>query len=214
MNLDELKITWQSVDRRLQATRLINEKIIVSMITERSTVRFSTVRRQYIAGFVWMVICLGAGVAILLTNPFDYRFTIQYVPMGIFTVCLALLLIDMVRSFLALQRVTIHSKTISESLRQIIAIYERPKRILRYVVLTFIFSQVVLFPLSFLPKTIESRGLWFALAERLIPISIALILLFVAHKLGAFKERNVLKFKDDLNELDELNKMSLELNKD
>jgi hypothetical protein len=35
--------------------------------------------------------------------------------------------------------------------------------------------------------------------------------LYVAHKLGAFKERHKDKFKDDLNELEELKRMSREL---
>jgi len=79
------------------------------------------------------------------------------------------------------------------------------------VVIVFLFSQVVLLPLSFLPKNIEQFGFWPAMAERLIPISISGFLLFAAYKLGAFKERNAEKFKDDLNELETLKAMKSEL---
>jgi hypothetical protein len=212
MNLDELKMNWKAYDRRMHAAQLIDERIIVSMITERSSAHFNTVKRQYLAGFAWMLICLAAGVAILWGNPFDYRQAIQYIPIGIYTVCLLILLISMVRSYVALQTITISHHTIDVALKEIIAVYERPKRFMKYILIVFLFSQVVLFPLSFLPRNIEQMGLWTALFERLIPISIAAGLLLLAHKLGAFKEHGLLKFKRDLDELRELKTMAGELN--
>jgi hypothetical protein len=212
MNLDDLKSTWKVYDQRLQAAQTLNEKIIVSMITERSSTRFSTVKTQYVVGLAWMLVCLTAGIAILWGNPFDYRYKIQYIPTGIYTICLIIVLIDMVRSFIALRHIAIHHHTIDDSLKKIIAVYEKPRRFLKYILIIFLISQVVLFPLSFLPRNIETMGLWTALAERLIPISIAALLLFAAHKFGAFKDRHAKKFKTDLDELGELRKMSGELN--
>jgi hypothetical protein len=78
----------------------------------------------------------------------------------------------MVRSFIALRHIT-HHRTIDDSLKKIIAVYEKPKRFVKYILIIFLISQVVLFPLSFLPRNIENMGLWTALAERLISISIA-----------------------------------------
>jgi hypothetical protein len=211
MNLDELKAVWKAYDRKLQSTQAINERIIVSMITERSGNRFSKVRKRYILGLTWMFICLMVSVLILLTNPFDYEYTLQYIPMVIFAVGVTILITGMTISYLKMQGITITHQNVGEALKDIIAVYEKPKKFLYYTVIVFLFSQVFLFPLSFLPRSIENKGLWPALAERVIPISIAALMLFVAYKLGAFKERHVDKFREDLNELESLKAMAAEL---
>lgn len=211
MNLDELKTAWNVYDRKLQSTQAINERIIVSMITERSGNRFSKVRKQYTLGLMWMFICLAFSILVILTNPFDYGYTLQYIPMGIFAACLIVLIGGMVRSYRNLQKVAITQNSTGEALKSIIAVYEQPKKFLHYTIIVFLFSQVLLLPLSFLPRNIETMGLWGALAERLIPISISALILFIAFRLGAFKERHVEKFREDLNELESLKAMSAEL---
>lgn len=211
MNLDELKTAWKAYDRKLQSTQAINEKIIVSMVTERSGNRFSKVRKQYILGLAWMLICLMFSVLIILTNPFDYEYTLQYIPMVIFAVGVTILITGMTISYLKIHGITITHQNVGEALKDIIAVYEKPKKFLYYTVIVFLFSQVFLFPLSFLPRSIENKGLWPALAERIIPISIAALMVFVAYKLGAFKERHVDKFREDLNELESLKAMAAEL---
>jgi hypothetical protein len=214
MNLDELKTEWKQFDQKVQSTQRINEKIIVSMITERSSERFLKVRRNYLFGLAWMLVCLLFGIAILAGNPFDYEFTIQYVPTAIFCVCLLILISALFKLYLDLQKVDITHSTVELSLKKIIAVYERPQQFLKYTVIVFLFTQVFLFPLSFLPRSIERLGLWFALAERLLPISIAALMLFIAHKLGAFKEPHKKKFMNDLSELHELKAMVSELRND
>jgi hypothetical protein len=213
MNLDELKSVWKEYDRKIESTQALNEKLISSMITERSTSRFEKVRVHYLLGTLWMVICLSFGVLILFSNPFDYKYTIQYIPMALFCVCLAILIGGILSAYSKLRSIKIDQSTLSASLRQIIDVYEKPKKFLNYTVVAFLITQVFLFPLSFLPKGIERMGLWLALGERLIPISISALLLFIAYKFGAFKERNAEKFKKDLTELEELKAMALELRK-
>jgi hypothetical protein len=211
MNLDELKIAWTAYDRKLKLTHQLNERIISSMITERSALRFRQVRKKYIIGFAWMTICLFAGLAVLTTNPFGYTLTIQYFPIAVYNVCISILLVDFFIEYRKLLTVSIDHYTIDAALRKIIAIYERPKKFLGYTLIVFLFTQVFLFPLSFLPKSIERVGLWMALAERIIPISISVLLLFAAYKLGAFKDHSKDKFRKDLDELSELKALSHEL---
>jgi flagellar biosynthesis protein FliQ len=211
MNVDELKTAWQSLDRKLLATKTLNEKLITSIVTERSGNRFQTVRRNYLIGFAWLILCLGAGLAVFFGNPFGYEYTLQYIPMIIY--CVGLLIITgwMMQSYLHLGRIKLDQANIRTALKDIVAVYERPKKLMGYVLWVFLFSQTILFPLSFLPKSINRLGFWPALGERMIPISIAILMLFVAHKLGAFKERQGAKFKEDLNELEQLKKMAAEL---
>ena len=211
MNLDELKISWKEYDRKLQSARAINEKLIDSMITERAGNRFAKVRRQYLLGLTWMLVCLAFGVLVIATNPFDYDATIQFIPMGIFVVGLVILVIGLITKYVALKKIAISHDNVADALRKVISIYDKPRKFLNYTVIIFLFSQVFLFPLSFLPRSIEVRGLWPALGERLIPISIALIVLLVAYKLGAFKDRHADRFREDLSELEQLKMMSAEL---
>jgi hypothetical protein len=211
MNIDEIKTVWKEYDRKLQASRIINEKIIVSMITERTTTRFSKVRRNYIMGLLWMFICLLFGFAVIFGNPFDYKYFIQYMPMIIYCICLVILMSALFVSYLRLQNITITHHNLDISLKKIIAVYVRPNKFLKYTLIIFLISQIFLFPLSFLPPNIERMGLWKALADRIIPVSISALMLFIAYKLGAFKDRHGKKFREDQRELQELRTMSLEL---
>ena len=211
MNLDELKTTWKEYDRKLQSTQAINEKIINSMIAERSKGRFDKVRRQYILSVTWMFICFAFGVLVIFTNPFDYDAKAQFIPIAIFASGLVILMGGLISRYRALRKITFSHHNIAEALQKIITVYERPRRFLYYTVVLFLFSQIVLFPLSFVPRNIDAMGLWPALAEVLIPISVALIMLAIAYKFGAFKVRHVDNFREDLTELEELRAMSAEL---
>jgi hypothetical protein len=209
MNLDELKTAWQTLDRKLAATKTLNEKLIISMVTERSSSRFRTVKRNYLMGFAWLTLSLLAGLAVLLGNPFDFQYTLQYIPIVIYCIGLSIFAAWMILSYLKLGQVRLDQANIKSALQEIVAIYERPKKI--YILWMFLFSQVVLFPLSFLPKGIERVGLWAALGELLIPMSVTAALVFVAHRLGVFREKDGDRFKADLKELEQLKKMAEEL---
>lgn len=211
MNIDELKTAWKEYDRKLQATHVINEKIITSMIAERTNTRFVNVKRNYVIGLLWMFICLFLGIMVLWGNPFDYRYSIQYIPIAIYCTCLIILTVALLVSYWRLQNITITHHNLDVSLKKIIAVYVKPNKFLKYTLIIFLVSQVFLFPLSFLPPSIERLGVWKALAERLIPISISALMLFIAHKLGAFKDRHGKKFRAYQQELQELKEMSSEL---
>jgi hypothetical protein len=214
MNLEEIKTAWKAYDMRLQSSKALSDRLIVSMITERSGSRFATVKRNYLVGFAWMTVCLAFGIAIITGNPFDYVYPSQYIPVWIYCACLLMMIIAMARHYRSLNNITLSQATLSRALKDIIAVYERPRKFITYIIRVFVFSQLFLFPLSFLPKNIERFGLWPALAERLIPICIAVLLYYIAHRLGAFKQRHVQKFKADLTELDQLQAMNDELNAD
>lgn len=211
MNLDELKNAWKVYDHKLQTAQQINERIIISMITERSSNRLRKVKREYAIGFAWILLWLVIGVAILTTNPFDYKLPIQYVPMAVFSACLFILLVGMGIAYTALQKVTVEYSSIETALKQIIAVYKKPRKFFMYTVIALMFCQTVMFPLSFLPARLETTDFWPALGESLIPMSVSGGLLLLAYKLGAFKERRGKEFEEDMNELDTLKSMSREL---
>lgn len=211
MNVDELKTAWQLLDRKLHATKTLNEQLIASMIAERSGNRFHTVRRNYLVGFTWLSLCLAAGLAVLLWNPFDYQYTLQYVPIVIY--CLGLLAISgwMMQAYTQLDRVRLDYANIRAALAAIVSVYERPKKLMHYVLWVFILSQTILFPLSFLPRIAGRIGLWPAVGVTIVPVFVTVITLLIARRLGAFKDRHGARFKADLKELDQLKQMAAEL---
>lgn len=211
MNIDELKAAWDVYDKKVEATQRLNEKVIESMIANRSDNRFMSVKRNMLFSFLWMFGWVSIALLICLTNPFGYKMAWQYLPQVIFIACVVIFMIGTLNTFSKLKSINITGANVDTSLKKIIEVYERPQKLQKYTLILFLFSQVVLFPLSFLPKGIERVGFWRALGEQLIPISIAATMLYAAHRLGVFKEKDNDKFRQDLNELEELKRMSKEL---
>jgi len=213
MNIDELKTAWQTYDTRLQLTHKLSDKLIVSMIKEKSQSRLSRVKKHYLIGLIYMICLLGLGVAVLVGNPFDYTYTLEYLPVALYTLCLSILIVAMFNTNRKLQQIEINQSNLDTSLKQIASIfekYQKPGRLLG-IALKLILSTAILFPLSFLPRKIERVGLWEGITDTLIPVFIAAAMVFIAFKLGAFKERNGKKFEEYTNELEELKSLSDEL---
>lgn len=211
MNLTELKTAWHEYDVKLKAVNTINEKIILSMIRERSSSRLSRIENIYrftfVSNTIWVLLIMAA----VLSNPFDFTHPAQYIPMVVVGFCLIVLLVLSIRSYRELKMVDMHHSSLGESLRKIIVIFERPwKHIKQNIVLMMVAA--TLFPLSFLPRAIEASGLWRGLAYELTPIVVvAVVIYFISLKTGLFKERYAGTFRNDLQELQELKSMSSEL---
>lgn len=216
MNIDELKIAWKAYDTRLKLTHEINDKLIMSMVKEKSQSRLTKVKRHYLIGLLYMVALLGFGVAILIGNPFDYTYTLEYLPIAIYCLCLFILITAMINTNSKLQQVEINHNNLETSLKRIASIFEKYQKPGKFwgITLKLMLSTTILFPLSFLPRKIERMGLWGGITETLIPIVIAATMIFIAFKLGAFKERNGKKFEEYTKELQELKGLSEELGRD
>jgi hypothetical protein len=211
MNIEDLKMAWQEYDSRLQATNTLSSQIVKSMIRDRSESRLSKIIRQHAYGIFYMIFWLLAGVAILLGNPFDYTRTVEYIPVSIFCISMAILIVGLYNTYAQLKTVNIDNDNIDSSLRKIISVYDKPNRFMFNAIKLLLFSATVLFPLSFLPRKIESLGFWPGFMDTMIPIAISIATVWLAYKLGAFKERQAEKFRKDMEELDSLKRISEEL---
>lgn len=214
MNLDELKSAWQQYDIKLQSTQALSERLVTSMIKERSASRLSKVKRRFNLLTLYLTGWTIVGLCILIGNPFDYSKTIEFIPMSIYFICMLSLVITMAILSLKLHKTEINKDSLHSSVNKVITIvseYEKPAKLLRWALRLLIFSTTVLFPLSFLPRKIERLGMWGGIGDTLIAISISATLVFIAHKLGAFKDNKAEKFREDLRELDELRSVSKEL---
>ena len=213
MNIDDLKMAWQEYDSRLQATNTLSAQIVKSMIRDRSESRLSNITRQHIYGIFYMIFWLVLGIAILLGNPFDYTLKVEYIPVSVFCISMAILIGGLYNAYSQLKTVNIDSDNIDGSLRKIISVYEKPNRFMSNAVKLLLLSATVLFPLSFLPRKIENLGFWPGLVDTIIPVAISITTVWIAYKLGAFKERQAEKFKKDMEELDKLKSISAEINR-
>ena len=202
MDIDQLKSEWRQYDQKLAVSQRLNEKVIQSMLRERSRSRVSRIRRGTIVYMILMFINLALLAAIFAGNPFDFKYNVQYIPYGLLAIGVLLATGSLIKT---LRRFNVNTNKVNlhNFLRTTIEEYEKNKKMERWFG-AIIFSAGVLTVFSFLPKKLENKGLWPALGETLISIIITLAIYFIAFKLGAFKNRKKEGFENDLKELNEL----------
>lgn len=214
--LDELKTAWKTYDKKIERSRLLSDRLIVSMIREKSQSRLTRVKKNYLMGVGYMLFWFVLGIIVIFSNPFDFKRTTEYLPVVVYCVCVLVLGGAMLKTAFQLQNVKIADSTLQEALASITEIlkkYNRPGKFLG-LTLKILLSTAVLFPLSFLQRKIENEGLTKGILETLLAMSISGIMIIIAHKAGAFREKNSSKFDDYQRELQELRTLSEELNED
>jgi hypothetical protein len=158
---------------------------------------------------ILMMLNLVLFAAIFAGNPFDFKYTVQYIPFGILTIGVFMAMYSL---FKTLQRFNVNMNHVSleHFLKATIEEFEKNKKMETWFG-SIIFAAGTLTVFSFLPKKLENKGFWPALGETAISIAITLVIYFVAYKLGAFKNRKKEGFENDLKELEELKAISSDL---
>jgi hypothetical protein len=209
MELEELKTTWGLYDKKIMSTQTITQKIIESMIKERSVSRVERLKKQYFGFFVLLIVEAGFMLAILFGNPFDFKYQIQFLPFLLLLMGIIVAFINLTQYYEKINTSLI-DKNIGTFLHGILEFYKKNKTYEKWFGI-ILFSIGFLVPLSFLPPKIEKYGIQKALLDTSIPMLISLVLYFLAVKMGAFKKRHKESFKSDLEEYNELKGMSSEL---
>ncbi|MCP9762518.1 hypothetical protein [Lacihabitans soyangensis] len=210
MELEELKTTWGMYDKKILSTQNITQKLIESMIRERSISRVERLKKQYFSFFALLIVEAGFMLAILFGNPFDFKYQIQFLPFLLLLMGIIVAFINLTRYYEKISKPLI-DKNIGTFLNDILDFYEKNQKYEKWFGL-ILFSIGFLVPLSFLPPKIEKYGILKGLLDTAIPMAISLILYFLAFKMGAFRKRHKENFKSDLEEYNELKEMSGELN--
>ena len=209
MNLEELKTEWQLYDKKIQAVQTINGKLIERMIKERSVSRVSSIKRQYHGFFIILGVEIIVLAAILMGNPFDFKYQFQFIPYLLLGAGIIAAFVNLLKLYQKLSN-SLSNSSVGTFLKKILEAYEKNKVLEKWFGIIFL-SAGFLIPLSFLPQKIESKGLPVALGEILIMMGTTLLIYFIIFKLGVFKNSNKEKFSNDLAELDELKAMSQDL---
>jgi NAD/NADP transhydrogenase beta subunit len=208
MNLDELKTAWIEYDHKLSISNRINEEILSGMIRDRSVSRVSRIRRSNFMLLVWMFAVVIFIIAIIIGNPFDFKYSWQFFPylvigLGAFIAIGAILVT--LRRF----DVNISTSNLSGFLVKIIEGYEKNKQMERWFGI-IVFAAGALTVFSFLPKKLENKPLWPALGETGLMLLITLAIYFIAFKSGVLKNKSKQQFENDLFELNQLKKLKQE----
>jgi len=204
MNLDELKTAWREYDSRLAATEEINQKVIASMIRERSVSRIARIRKRYTG-----MICLFSFYTVFLGfcffgNPFDFAFAAQYLPLAALMLSCIVMAFFLLRARIALNEVSLDKQNLNEALVQIISVYVKYGKFLKYTVMVMFFSSILL---SFSIAKIPEYGTWITVFSALLFCAVIVFSFYYAGKktdwLNSGKETE--GFRADLEELKDLN---------
>lgn len=209
MNIEELKSEWRQYSLKLEASQRLNEQVIISMLRERSRSRVSMIRTKNGIYMALMLLNLVVLAGIFAGNPFDFKYTGQYVPYIALAIGVFLAIITLIRNIRNFS-VDINNANLHNFLKTTLSAYEKNKRIERlFGILILAAGTTTAF--SFLPNKLEHKTLWVSLGETAIVILIALAIYFIAFKAGAFKNRNKEGFENDLKEWNELRNISSDL---
>ena len=209
MNLDELKPLWQEYDLKIKNSASVTEKMINSMIRERSGQRLARFKKEHQFFLLLMIVWIVCFSAVIVGNPFDFLYAVQYIPSILLLSWSVITLIRLINGY-RLFRTNFNDPDLEHSLQNLIRVYEKYGKTPSWVIFLMI-SAGLLFSFSFLPAKIITKGVWIAIGESLLASAIALLIYFAAYKMGAFKDRYEDKFRNDLYELEELKGMIREL---
>lgn len=202
MNLEELKSAWQVYDQKLQSSKAINEKIIFSMIRERSNSRIAKIKRENTVLILLMFLELFFLVAIFAGNPFDFNYMWQYVPFLFILVGNIMAIVVLFKVYRMIKK-EITDANLSYFLQNMIDGFEKNKKAEGWFgAIMFVSGCLTIF--SFLPHKLANKTLPMAVLDTIIPLCICIAIYFIAFKLGAFKNHKSEAFKKDLKELQQL----------
>jgi ABC-type uncharacterized transport system permease subunit len=209
MELEELKKDWKVFEAKIEKSIEINDRLIESMIRERSVSRISKMKNQYMALFIIMSIEAIFLVAILLGNPFDFKEKWQFLPYLGLIIGVVMAIISILKLYKKLD-FDFGAVNTSIFLIKILEYYKKNKVYEKWFGILILLNGFLL-PLSFLPKKIERYGLQRGLLDTGIMMAFTFLIYIIAIRMGAFRNRHEEKMKSDLQEYDTLKSISEEL---
>ncbi|HRP58097.1 hypothetical protein [Agriterribacter sp.] len=209
MNIDQLKADWQRYHQKLELSQRLNEQLMHSMLKERSRSRVAKIRRDNMIYMILMMMNLVILTAIFAGNPFDFKYSLQYIPYGILTTGVLLALVSLFKSLQSFN-VNLNHVDIERFLKKTITELEKSRKMERWFGTTIV-AAGVLTALSFLPNKLQNKSPGQAWIETVIIMAVTVVIYIIAFKLGAFKNRKKEDFENDLKELNALKAIASEL---
>ncbi len=211
MELEALKKSWASMDKRIHLTATFNQKLVESIISSRVETTVDRIKKLNNFFYIVLSIEIVFLIALFVGNPFDFRYTVQYLPYALLLIGIVIAFVNLLRLSKALQKLSPAISSIDHYLKSLLSIYDRNKRFEKWFGLIFLSIGLVI-PFSFLPQKLDRMSWQGALLDTGIMISITVIIYIAAFKFGAFKNRNKVKLEKDLADWNELKTLANGMN--
>jgi hypothetical protein len=206
MELELLKRSWDSLDRKIQQAASFNQKLVENIISSRVMTTVDKIKRLYAGFYTVLLVETVVLIAIILGNPFDFKFSVQFVPYFLLLTGVVIAFFNLVHISTSINRLSASSQ-IDQYVKGIVAIYDRNKRFEKWFGMILL-SVGLLVPFSFLPQKMERMSIGGALIDTAIMISVSLVIYFLAFWLGAFKNPYKEKLEKDLADWNELKELA------
>jgi hypothetical protein len=211
MELEILKQSWLRLDKKIQHATIFNQTLVEHIISSRVITTVDKIKSMYNGFYVVLSVETIALLAILAGNPFDFKYTLQYLPYLLLLIGVVIAFFNLLHISRSIARLSAKS-AIDHYVKEIVAIYDRNKRFEKWFGLSFL-AVGFLVPFSFLPNKIARVGVVGALIDTVIMIMISWIMFIAAFKFGLFKNRHKEKLQKDLEAWKELKALANEMAK-
>jgi hypothetical protein len=205
MELDAIKKSWAALDKRMQKTADFNTKVLDRIISQRALTTVDKIKRLNLFFYTVLLIELTVFVAILIGNPFDFQYTVQYIPYGLLFIAVLIAFINLFTLDKVIRRLAPDIR-IDQYIMQIVSAYDRNKRFEKWFGIIFLLIGLLV-PFSFLPNKMTTVGVWQAIGDTAIMILVSLTIYALAFKLGAFRNPHKRKLQQDLKDWNELRQL-------
>src|SRR5688572_7397000 len=209
MELDVLKQSWERLDKKIQHAAIFNQTLVERIISSRVITTVDKIKTMYNGFYVVLSVETVALLGILAGNPFDFKYTLQYLPYLLILIGVVIAFFNLLQISRSIARLSAKS-AIDHYVKEIVAIYDRNKRFEKWFGLSFL-AVGFLVPFSFLPNKIARVGVVGALIDTAIMILITWILFIAAFKFGFFKNRHKERLQKDLEEWKELKALACDM---
>lgn len=200
-NFNELQAAWIACDQQLASQKALSEKLIVSMIRDRSHSTLAAMGRKNVATAALFLLYTVFFAACITGNAFDYTHPFYYIPLVVQTIACLVSFILLLNVYNNISKVQLAREDLKAGLQKVIRVNEQHVTMSKKIWWCY-FIAAVLFPFTFLQRSIEHRGLTAALGFTLIFMVIIGLLVLLAKKLHLFRDRQGESLKENLHELE------------
>jgi hypothetical protein len=200
-NFEELQAAWKDLDKKWAAQKTLSERLILSMISERSGSTLTAMGRKNLAMAALFLFYAFFFAACMVGNAFDYEKPLFYIPLSVQSITCFVFAILLWKVYRNINNIQLSRENLAAGLRKVIRVNDQHLVMSRKIWWCYFIAGST-FPFTFLPRVIEHRGTAEALGLTAIPVVIIGVLVLLAKKLQVFRDKKNDLLKQHLQELE------------
>ncbi|MGB4840412.1 MAG: hypothetical protein WBP08_15530 [Saprospiraceae bacterium] len=207
MELEQLKNEWQKIEKKVAKSEKLNQTLVNTLLNTKSTSILDQMKARHTSLLIILGIEIIFFIAVLLGNPFDFKYKFQYLPFVLLIIIILIAAISLYK-FSKAVATDMAKYSLKNTLENILEYYRKNETYDKYFGIIS-FSIGLLVPWSFLPNKIANTGWSESLLEIGVMTIITLLIYLIAFWLGAFKNKSREKLSNTLAEWNIMHKMML-----